>query len=291
MRLGGLTIVSVAISMVVAGSPWAQERSGPPAVIEAPSVQPEPIVPEAIVPAAPDSAGAVMSKDDGGASAQKEAGKPAKDAGSQEKSSAMSGMSSSSPGVTLPSQSVLGLAPPQMPKAEYSGTFATKIDIELPAFRGLESRFGLHYDSALGIRAGGFHAGLAGTGWRMPGLSEFVRVGRVHATPQFDSSDVHQIDGLEVIACATGTDAASCLAGGTHYTRIETYLKIAFDDTANEWSVWSKDGARSTYKAVGTWGGTVASGDATPDLITNRFRWLLAEIEDTHGNAVTKSPF
>jgi Insecticide toxin TcdB middle/N-terminal region/FG-GAP-like repeat len=91
-----------------------------------------------------------------------------------------------------------------------------------------------------------------------------------------------------MVACTAVTAPAStpsCAAGGTHATRIESYLRIKRDTAANSWEVTNRDGTRLTYQPVGTWT-TYGTGTDEVRRATD-FRWLLATVVDTHGTTNT----
>jgi RHS repeat-associated protein len=179
---------------------------------------------------------------------------------------------------------------PTDPQSLGTGAFTDSVAIVLPPFRALEPKLSLDYSSRAGIRAGGWNAGFVGVGWSVGGLPEIVRTSPVGGTPRFDNTDVFQLDGTELFKCSDVSNrGASCAAGGTHTTKIESYLKIkrtARDNAADQWEVFRKDGTKLVFEAVGYWaGGTNSSSDAT--TIKEDFRWLLARMTDTYGNVVT----
>lgn len=169
-----------------------------------------------------------------------------------------------------------------------NGSFTQEFGFDLPAFRGLEPKLRLTYDSNLALRNRGVTAGMLGVGWRLDGLSEIVRTSRIGGTPRFDATDTYQLDGDEIITCGpnpgeASPTSASCGAGGTHATRVESYRRIKLDPANNEWTVTARDGTRYLYYAIGRFPNTLS-----PDpQIESNYRWLLASITDTHGNVVT----
>src|SRR5262249_42241306 len=164
------------------------------------------------------------------------------------------------------------------------------IAIAVPAFHGLEPPLALSYDSGRGN-------GFVGVGWKLDGLSVIERARPHGGAPLFDdASDVFTLDGEEMIACASlpaapavpnATTVPSCVAGGTHATRIETYLRIKrVTGTTNQWEVTNRDGTKLIYKPVSTW--TTYGTDADSVKRATNFRWLLASVIDTHsGNNST----
>ncbi|MBI2394387.1 MAG: hypothetical protein HYV09_32755 [Deltaproteobacteria bacterium] len=149
----------------------------------------------------------------------------------------------------------------------FYGSFGTEVPIEVPKFHALEPRVKLAYTSSAGN-------GLAGAGWSISGFGSITRASKGAGAPKYDATDVFYFDGQELVPCASGSSSPSCMTGGTHSTKIESYGKIRFDAPSNTWTVWQKDGTRSLYVPV---------YDAGPGI----FRWGLSSVADTHGNAVS----
>ena len=91
-------------------------------------------------------------------------------------------------------------------------------------------------------------------------------------------ADTFLLDGQELIACTTPMVSPSCTTGGTHATKIESYLRIRHDEAANLWEVWDRDGVKTTYQPV-----------LGPDTLNSggTYRWEVASVEDLHDNTVT----
>lgn len=178
---------------------------------------------------------------------------------------------------------------PQPPKAASTGSYSQQVEIKVPAFRGHEPKLALAYDSSAGARSGGHFAGYVGNGWSLQGLSEIVRVSPGRGTPAADASDTWTLDGEELVLCGPNIDSPSCKSGhgGTHTTRVESYRRIVFDASLNSWTVTSKDGSRSVYKALTTW----AADTYTPyeGYHWYYYRYLLEKMVDTNGNEVVFS--
>jgi len=149
----------------------------------------------------------------------------------------------------------------------FYGSFSQTIPIEVPAFHGLEPRLALGYSSE-------GRNGFAGVGWSLSGFSTIERANAGRGTPRFDASDIYLLDGQELVACVSGSVSPSCTSGGTHSTKIESYLKIRFDSPSNTWTVWGKDGTRTIFSP------TVQVGAGT-------FRWGQTSVVDTKGNTVS----
>jgi RHS repeat-associated protein len=139
-----------------------------------------------------------------------------------------------------------------------TGSFVHSVPIQVPAFRGLEPRVSLDYDSATGN-------GEAGVGWRLTAGSTITRSGSDGALPRYDGTDAYLVDGEELVSCAP-----DCVTGGTHETRKQSYDRFVFDGKA--WTRWYRDGTRLVYEP-----------DAPAD---DAYQWSLTRVTDTHGNAV-----
>jgi RHS repeat-associated protein len=149
----------------------------------------------------------------------------------------------------------------------FSGGFMTTVPIGVPTFRGLEPKVSLAYMSSPGNA-------LAGVGWYVNAASSIERAVRGRGAPRYNANDVFYLDGQLLVPCVSGSTSASCVAGGTHSTRVENYQKIQWDSANNRWFVWTKDGVKSTYSSIHTTtGGT--------------FRWGLTSQQDTKANTVT----
>jgi RHS repeat-associated protein len=150
----------------------------------------------------------------------------------------------------------------------FYGSFGYSVPIEVPAFRGLEPQMALTYSSE-------GRNGLAGVGWSLSGFGEIERVNAGGGAPAFESSDTYLLEGQMLVPCQSGSTSPSCTSGGTHSTKIESFLKIRLDAAANTWTVWGKDGTRTTFNPTYT-----ISGYPT-------VRWGKASVVDTKGNTVT----
>ena len=184
---------------------------------------------------------------------------------------------------------------PQPPITAWNGSFRYAIPIEVPAFRGLEPKLALSYDSARGIRNIPSAGGILGIGWSLDGVSVIERVSgsKVPAGGQNKESggrgvpaygaagmpaDNFSLDGDELISCAQVVGPAttpSCYVpvalGETGYAaRIENDKRIR--QTGNRWDVTASDGTIYRYEAYES-----ASFSQT-------FRWYLTKVTDTSGN-------
>ena len=168
-------------------------------------------------------------------------------------------------------QSAAGRADPQEEVDPFVGSFSTAAPIQVPAFHGIEPNLALTYNSSRGN-------GFVGVGWELAGLSVIERASPGKGTPNYDSNDIFLLDGQELIACVAGTVSPSCATGGSHATKVESYLRIKQDTIANTWEVTGRDGAVTTYSAV-----MGPNTSVEPDT----YRWAMSSVVDTHGNTVT----
>lgn len=170
----------------------------------------------------------------------------------------------------------------------YNGSFSQRIDFKVPAFRGLEPRLGLSYDSG---RVSAYGPGnLVGAGWRLTGLSTIQRANPRRAVPRFNGNDIWMLDGQELVSCGSYT-GAGCGAGATHATAVENYQRIKQVTTNNTWEVTSRDGTKYIYKPIGNWAASATvtlTGDKRTHMLS-QYRYLLAEKISTTGKQVTFS--
>ena len=138
----------------------------------------------------------------------------------------------------------------------FYGTFQHNVAILAPKFFGLTPQLSLAYNSS---RPNGF----CGVGWQITGFSSIERVGHRRGTPAFDDSDIFLLDGNELVADTS--------LGGTHSTKIQSYVKIKRD--GDYWVVTRKDGTQSLYAPVHV-------------VLDDTYRWGLRSVTDTSGNTV-----
>src|SRR4029453_15237696 len=124
----------------------------------------------------------------------------------------------------------------------------------------LEPKLAISYSSQGGN-------GFAGVGWSLSGFS-------VIDAPGVASPGPYLLDGQPLVPCVGGSVSPSCTSGGTHSTKVESYLKIKFDSTPNTWTVWGKDGTKTVF---------------SPTLVNGTYtvRWGQTSTVDTYGNTVT----
>ena len=134
---------------------------------------------------------------------------------------------------------------PKAPIGSSTGEFRTSVDIEVPAFHGIEPHLSLAYGSSGGTE-------VMGVGWQIQGLSKIERTSSHSGAPVFDATDVYKLDDSELVACTAAMVSPSCDNGGNYATRIESYRRI--DRNANNsWTVTDRDGTRYDYTPLTTW--------------------------------------
>ena len=150
----------------------------------------------------------------------------------------------------------------------FFGSFGYQVPIVVPPYHGLEPRLALGYSSE-------GRNGFVGVGWTLSGFSTIERVNAGRGTPRYDATDSYLLDGQQLLACVTGSTSPSCTTGSgeRHFTKQESYLRIARDAGQDKWTVWGKDGTRTEFTALlGTASGTL--------------RWGQSSTQDTKGNTV-----
>jgi hypothetical protein len=167
-----------------------------------------------------------------------------------------------------------------------NGSFLYRIDIDLPAFHGIEPDLALAYSSSRRQTVRGEDQGWLGVGWILDGLQVMERATPRRGTPRYNADDIYLWNGREVLPCAQATDpdkVPSCKTGGTHFSKVESYHR--FQKTPGAWTVTAPNGVRSILQPVGDF----MEGDHTSDADAkhrNDYRWLLQRIVDPHGNDV-----
>ncbi len=157
-----------------------------------------------------------------------------------------------------------------------NGSFTRTYGFDVPWYHGVQPKLRLSYDSNFTHRPVGVTQNMFGAGWRIGGLSEIRRAARVRGTPKFNAADTYLLDyDTELMRCAgtIATNSPSCLYGGTHASRVETYKRYKFIANENRWEVTARDGTRYSYRTVGS-------------SVTD-YRWLLHKVTDTNSNTVS----
>lgn len=170
-----------------------------------------------------------------------------------------------------------------LPEAKGNGSVSYSFALDLPDFHGLQPDISLFYSSSRKTRTGGLYQGWLGYGWGLNGIDVIERARPRQGVPAFDVNDVYVLNGVELVKCPAGSDSPSCTSGGTHTTENESYVKIRA--VSGNWEVTDRDGTRTTLEPVGTLGnaGTL-TGDGAD--LAYRYRWMVKQIVDTHGNTV-----
>ncbi|MCC5655388.1 FG-GAP-like repeat-containing protein, partial [Nostoc sp. XA013] len=189
--------------------------------------------------------------------------------------------------------------PARPPSTASNGSFTYSVPIGVPDFRGIEPKLAISYDSTRGIRNAPSAGGWLGMGWKLTGLSAIERVsgspvptagqGKLpggRGSPAHGAvgmpPDSFLLDGGELVICAelqNPSSSPSCDAGvgagqAAYAGRVENYLRIRKNDTANTWEVTDPTGVKYEYSAIQ--GGTSAT----------TFRWNLTKVIDRRGNHV-----
>ncbi|EUB98383.1 RHS repeat-associated core domain containing protein-containing protein [Rhizobium sp. CF080] len=178
---------------------------------------------------------------------------------------------------------------PSVPDISGNGFFTQDIAIEVPAFRGLEPKISLGYNSARKTRIGGLYQGWLGYAWGLDGFDVIERATVGYGYPAYDAGDIYLLNGAELVPCASGMTASSCSAGGTHVTETENFKRVLFNASANTWTVTDRDGTTSLFKSVMTIAGTNPAAGSNDYKLQHDGRYLLAEVKDTNNNTVTYS--
>ena len=147
---------------------------------------------------------------------------------------------------------------------QHRGSAQSGIAVEVPSYYGLEPRLLLSYDSSGGN-------GWLGVGWSLSSTT-IQRESADGGVPRWDESDVYRLDGSRLRPCAGG-ESAGCAAGGTHWVEFEDYRRVVRNDD-DTWTVTARDGTRTIYEPVLSWG------------VDRQYRWAPAQVIDTLGNTV-----
>lgn len=161
----------------------------------------------------------------------------------------------------------------------FYGSFSYSIPLEVPSFRGLEPQVALSYSSE-------GRNGLPGVGWQLSGFGQIERVNAGGGTAAFDPSDTYLLDGQMLVACQAGSASPSCTSGGTHSTKVESFLKIRLDSASNTWTVWAKDGTRSIYTPIYTIPGYPSNSGRWPRRFINRDVSLLWRLHESRRTSI-----
>lgn len=171
------------------------------------------------------------------------------------------------------------------PETPYNGAFTRNLPIDVPAFFGITPKLAFAYNSGSNRISAEDAFSPLGVGWSVTGGSHIERQSVTGGVPAFTSNDRFILDGNTLMTCAYAGSTPSCDAGGTHSARYETYERIqqAGSGSSGTWVVTARDGTVSTYRPVGYWN----AGSSADTRLRFEYRWLLAEVRDTDGNAVS----
>lgn len=198
---------------------------------------------------------------------------------------------SGSPAVAAETSTANFQIPVQKPEQMYgisNGTFTYRVDLDLPPFHGTEPKLSFAYSSSRGTRIGGENQGWLGVGWVLDGIHVIERASPRLGTPWFGLSgvpaDIFVWNGEPLLPCAEQTGpSASCSSGGTHFSKVESYFRFQLNTTSNQWTITDRGGTRYVLKPVNAFNGVNPSD---PVELRTQYRWLLANIIDTHNNTV-----
>ncbi|WP_082407355.1 toxin TcdB middle/N-terminal domain-containing protein, partial [Mesorhizobium sp. 1M-11] len=204
-------------------------------------------------------------------------------AAAPEAAAAMAAATSASGTVGQDPEAIGAPAKVDLPNRASNGSLGYSIDIDVPAFRGLEPKLSLTYDSSRKTKLGGLYQGWLGYGWGLDGIDVIERASPGYGMPMFDSSDVFLLNGMPLVACGPGVSSPSCTAGGTHATENESYrrIKLLGSEYSRYWEVTDRDGTVSTFSSV-----VAVWGSAPTNDLGYAYRWLLTSVRDTNGNTV-----
>lgn len=173
-----------------------------------------------------------------------------------------------------------------------SGSLSYDVAIDVPTFHGLEPKLILNYNSSRKTKLGGTYQGWLGYAWAFQGFDVIERNSPGYGLPEFkDTTDIFVLNGMELVPCPQASP--SCTTGGNdttdirYTTEIESYRRISFNKTTNEWKVTDRDGTISTFRSQASLAGVSPSAPTPAGDIGLRARWMLASVVDKHDNAVT----
>jgi hypothetical protein len=160
---------------------------------------------------------------------------------------------------------------------ETNGSYSqTVIGVEVPPFHGIEPKISVSYSS------GGGNS-FVGVGGALNGFSKIERSSLEKGAPSYTSSDIFELDGEDLVPCATGSLSPSCTtcpSGSFCFSaKREDFRRISIPacggaacNTGN-WTVTEKNGVQTTYIPV------LFAG-------ANVFRWGVSTVKDPIGNTM-----
>ncbi len=184
-----------------------------------------------------------------------------------------------------------------------NGAFSYNYAIEVPAFRGLEPKLSLSYNSSRKTKTGGDYQGWLGYGWGLSGIPVIERAGYQQGVPQYGSDDIYLLNGQPLVKCDDQdvTAGASCYAQrisenqdspNSWVSEVEDFLRIKFNSSATTptWEVTARDGTKTVFTAVGNLPGVASSvtGDVNND-VRLKYRWVVTSVTNTLRHTVNYS--
>ncbi len=194
-------------------------------------------------------------------------------------------------------------AQPTLGDVTNNGAFSYNYAIEVPAFRGLEPKLSLSYNSSRKTKTGGDYQGWLGYGWGLSGIPVIERAGYQQGVPQYGSDDIYLLNGQPLVKCDDPdvTAGASCYAQrisenqdspNSWVSEVEDFLRIKFNSSATTptWEVTARDGTKTVFTAVGNLPGVASSvtGDVNND-VRLKYRWVATSVTNTLGHTVNYS--
>lgn len=174
----------------------------------------------------------------------------------------------------------------KVPDISSTGTLDYNYDIDVPDFRGLEPKLSINYSSTRKTKVGGLYQGWLGYQWGFKGFDVIERARHLGTIPNFDSNDVFQLNGEELVRCTKAPSTnASCTAGGNYVSETENFLKIVANGTdlqnPTSWTITSREGTTMVLQPASAF----VTG-APNTLLATAARYLVASITDTNGNKI-----
>lgn len=209
---------------------------------------------------------------------------------------------SSENGARIPGLDSMGKVQNAADYAGSAGELKYKVDIAMPSFRGLEPKLGLIYNSQITGKSGA--ESVMGPGWNLKGFSAIERVSSLRGAPTYKSGeDILLLDGMEMLKCTSSSfkvagatigyasshvksnASAGCSAGGDFTTLNETYFRIKYNQSANQFELTQKNGVKFIYQSIHALAPSATVSGAPYKNMRERRKWLLTRIEDTQSNS------
>lgn len=148
-----------------------------------------------------------------------------------------------------------------------------------PGPAGLSPALSLSYNSQVIDEATAFtQAGWAGMGWSLD-TGSIQR--NLHGTDNTLNDDTFSISAGGMSGLLLPVSTAGNVT--TYNTADQSYIKVQFDSSQNNWKVWDKDGSQYVFDE------TVSTNpvDGCSSQLSLTWRWLLGSLTDPHGNTLS----